>query len=155
MVAIQYGIMHVLLALLALGLLALGIMLMRDPLARIARAIKEHPVSALVLAVPFTALVIHGSTKQVVPTVKGISLGSPIETPTEVRLSWQADEGTEIKTNQRVRVLWRDGYSGGWKVAAEGYGITNAVISGFFINRDTDWLVEVEGLTNDVEEVTK
>lgn len=155
MVAIQYGIMYGCLALLALGLLVLGVYAIREPLSRIASAVKAHPVAAAVLAIPFTALVIHGSTKQVVPTVKGISLGSPMETPTEVRLSWQADEGTEIKTNQRVRVLWRDGYSGGWKVAAEGYGITNAVISGFFINRDTDWLVEVEGLTNDVEEVTK
>ena len=26
----------------------------------------------------------------------------------------------------------------------EGYGITIAVINGFFINRDTDWMVEVE-----------
>lgn len=82
-------------------------------------------------------------TKPITPTVRGITLGSPMETPSSVALEWQADEGREIKTNQLVRVYWRDAYTP-WTLAAEGYGITNAVINGFFINRDTDWMVEVE-----------
>lgn len=104
---------------------------------------RAHPWASLVLSPAVSVLVVYGSTKHT-PTVRGITLGSPMETPSHVSLEWKADEGREITTNQLVRVYWRDAYSGGWHLAAEGYGIANATISGFFINRDTDWMVEVE-----------
>lgn len=88
----------------------------------------------------------NGNKEHITPTVRGITLGSPMETPTSVSLSWKADEGREIKPEQRVRVFWRDAYNKDWNMAVEGYGITNATVKGFFINRDTDWLVEVEAL---------
>lgn len=88
----------------------------------------------------------NGNKELITPTVRGITLGSPMETPTSVSLSWKADEGREIKPEQRVRVFWRDAYNKDWNMAVEGYGITNATVKGFFINRDTDWLVEVEAL---------
>lgn len=88
----------------------------------------------------------NGNKEQITPTVRGITLGSPMETPTSVSLSWQADEGREIKTNQLVRVFWRDAWNEQWNMAIEDYGITNTTIKGFFINRDTDWMVEVEAL---------
>ena len=99
---------------------------------------RAHPWASLVLSSAVSVLVVYGSTNPVTPTVRGITLGSPIETPSHVSLEWKADEGSETTTNQLVRVYWRDAYSGGWHLAAEGYGITNATISGFFINRDTD-----------------
>ena len=104
--------------------------------------VRRNPWESLLLAPFVVAMCVYGSTK-LTPTVRGITLGSPMETPSEIALEWKADEGREIRSNQLVRVYWRDAYNG-WTLAAEGYGITNAVINGFFINRDTDWMVEVE-----------
>ena len=130
------------LAALFLGTLAYAV---RDRLSALVGFMRAHPWASLVLSPAVAVLVVYGSTKPTpTPTVKGITLGSPMETPSHVSLEWQADEGKEITTNQLVRVYWRDAYSGGWHLAAEGYGITNATVSGFFINRDTDWMVEVE-----------
>ena len=129
------------LAAIAVGALLYGIR--REASAGLEK-VRRHPWLALLLSPGVAWLVVYGSTKPVTPTVRGITLGSPMETPTSVALEWKADEGVEIGTNQLVRLYWRDAYSGGWHLAAEGYGITNATISGFFINRDTDWMVEVE-----------
>lgn len=117
----------------------------RRELAALMRFLSRHPWAGMVLCPFVAALVVYGSTKPTpTPTVKGITLGEPMETPSSVSLEWQADEGKEITTNQLVRVYWRDAYNGGWHLAAEGYGMTNATITGFFINRDTDWMVEIE-----------
>ena len=98
------------------------------------------------------ALFVYGGTKPdpVTPQVKGITLGEPMETPGRVDLAWEPDEGTEIRSNQLVRVYWRDADNPKWNLAAEGYGITNASVVGFFVNRDTDWIVVVSP-TNAVE----
>ena len=129
-------------ALLALGLGAI-LYRIRKEVSALLGVVRNHPWAALFLSPCVLVLVVYGSTKPVTPTVRGITLGSPMETPSSVALEWQADEGREIKTNQLVRVYWRDAFTL-WSLAAEGYGITNAVINGFFINRDTDWMVEVE-----------
>lgn len=142
---------------LVLSFVTLFVYSLREPLSRLFRAVKSHPIAALYLSVPLCAFILHGSTKPtpVTPTVKGITLGSPMETPTEIELSWTPDNGTVIQSNQLVRVLYRSAYEPKWAVALEGYGLTNATIKGFFISTDTDWIVEVEGLTNNVEEVVK
>lgn len=110
------------------------------------RFLNLHPWAGLLLCPLVVALVAYGSTKPepITPTVRGITLGEPMETPTSVSMDWLPDEGREIKSNQMVRVYWRDAYYPGRHLAAEGYGMTNATISGFFINRDTEWWVEVE-----------
>lgn len=143
------------LTLLALALLTLLAYGLCDMSRRLVRWSKAHPFAALVLSAPMIAFALYGSTKQVTPTVKGITLGSPMETPTEIELSWTPDDGTVIQSNQLVRVYWRDASNPKWQLATEGYGITNATIKGFFISTDTDWIVEVEGLTNNVEEVER
>lgn len=129
----------------ALLVLLLGMMLYR--IRRKASAVlgmaRRHPWGALLLSPFLLALFVYGSTKPVTPTVRGITLGSPMETPSSVTLEWRADEGRGIKPNQLVRVYWRDAYTP-WTLAGEGYGITNAVVNGFFINRDTDWMVKIE-----------
>lgn len=140
---------HVVLVLCVAGLgamlLCLLFLAVRNQLAALMGFMRAHPWASLVLSPAVAVLVVYGSTKPTpTPTVKGITLGSPMETPSSVSLEWQADEGKEITTNQMVRVYWRDAYNGGWHLAAEGYGMTNATITGFFINRDTDWMVEVE-----------
>ncbi|MBQ2629212.1 MAG: hypothetical protein IJG13_05995 [Kiritimatiellae bacterium] len=112
--------------------------------------VRRHPWSAIVLSPVFVSLYLFGATKPVNPTLRGITLGSPMETPSSVALSWQPDEGREINSNQLVRVYWRDAYTP-WTLAAEGYGITNATVHGFFINRDTDWMVEIEDSGEDDE----
>ena len=146
----QRVVMEVSLAALAVSFAAWALCAMRRPLDVMLSRIRRHPWATLSIAPCVAALFIYGSTKPVTPTVRGITLGSPMETPSSVALSWQPDEGREIKTNQLVRVYWRDAYNP-WTLAAEGYGITNAVINGFFINRDTDWMVEVEDSGEDDE----
>ena len=156
--AIRAYILYFCLAALAIAFLALLAYSMSGMISRLFRWIKSHPALALMLSAPVAVSVLHGSTKPptpVTPTVKGITLGSPMETPTEIELSWTPDAGTVIQTNQLVRVYWRDASNPKWQLATEGYGITNATIKGFFISTDTDWLVEVEGLTNNVEEVQR
>lgn len=153
--AIRAYLFYFCLAALAIAFLALLAYSMIGMVARLFRWIKSHPVHALILSAPVAALVLHGSTKPstpVTPTIKGITLGSPMETPTEIELSWKPDDGTVIQSNQLVRVLYRHAAEPKWAVALEGYGLTNATIKGFFISTDTDWIVEVEGLTNNVEE---
>lgn len=129
----------------ALCVLVLGMMLyrIRREVSVILGIVRRHPWAAFLLSPCVSALFVYGSTKPVTPTVRGITLGAPMETPSSVALEWRPDEGKEIKTNQLVRVYWRDAYTP-WTLAGEGYGITNAVVNGFFINRDTDWMVEVE-----------
>lgn len=129
----------------ALCILVLGMMLysIRRKVSAILGMVRRHPWGALLLTPCGLVLFVYGSTKPVTPTVRGITLGAPMETPSGVTLEWRADEGKEIKTNQLVRVYWRDAYTP-WTLAVEGYGITNAVVDGFFINRDTNWMVEVE-----------
>jgi hypothetical protein len=155
--AIRAYITALCVALLALSFAVLFLCSLRDKLSRLFRAVKSHPIMALFISAPLFVFVLHGSTKPspVTPTVKGITLGSPMETPTSVELEWAPDDGTEIKSNQLVRVYYRDASNPKWQLAAEGYGITNAVVKGFFIWTDTDWLVEIEGETNKVEEVIK
>lgn len=155
--AIRAYLLYFCLAALAIAFLALLAYSMSGMISRLFRWIKSHPVLALMLSAPVAVFVLHGSTKPtpVTPTVKGITLGSPMETPTEIELSWTPDAGTVIQTNQLVRVYWRDASNPKWQLATEGYGITNATIKGFFVSTDTDWLVEVEGLTNNVEEAQK
>ena len=131
------------LAALAACLLGAILYRVRKEASAVLGAVRRHPIAALFLSPFIVGMVVYGSTKPVVPTVRGITLGSPMETPSSVALAWRPDEGKEIKTNQLVRVYWRDAYTP-WTLAAEDYGITNAVISGFFINRDTDWMIEVE-----------
>lgn len=110
------------------------------------RFLCRHPWAGLLLCPFVVALIAYGSTKPepITPTVRGITLGEPMETPTSVSLEWTPDEGREIKSNQMVRVYWRDASSGGWRLATEGLGIVSATVEGFFVNRDTDWMVEVE-----------
>ena len=138
----------------ALLALALGAALFgfRRRISSAARLIRRHPVQACVLAPLALALFVYGGGKPdpVTPQVKGITLGEPMETPGRVDLAWESDEGTEILSNQLVRVYWRDADSPKWNLAAEGYGITNASVTGFFVNRDTDWQVVVSP-TNAVE----
>ena len=83
---------------------------------------------------------------EVVPTVKGITLGFPMESPTGVHVEWGADEGQTIHSNDAVKVYWRnaEGVATSWQLGAEGIGITNAFVSGFFLDRNTDWMVVVE-----------
>jgi hypothetical protein len=142
-------------ALLLIGFFVLVLYTCRDKFVQLFKEIKAHPIASLFFLIPLTVLFVYGSTKQVTPTVKGITLGSPMETPTSVELAWTPDDGTEIQSNQLVRVYWRDAYNPKWHLATEGYGITNATVTGFYISADTDWIVEVEGLTNKVEEVVK
>lgn len=156
--AIRAYILYFCLAALAIALLGLLAYSMSGMISRLFRWIKSHPVLALMLSAPVAVFVLHGSTKPptpVTPTVKGITLGSPMETPTEIELAWTPDDGTVIQSNQLVRVLYRSAAEPKWAVALEGYGLTNATIKGFFISTDTDWIVEVEGLTNNVEEVQR
>lgn len=129
----------------ALAVLLVGWMLCLTygPLHAIMEQVRRYSWASVLLVIHVVGLYVYGSTKPVTPTVRGITLGSPMETPSSVALEWKADDGREIGTNQLVRVYWRDAYNG-WTLAAEDYGITNAVINGFFINRDTDWMVEVE-----------
>ena len=138
----------------ALLALALGAALFgfRRRISSAARLIRRHPVQACVLAPLALALFVYGGGKPdpVTPQVKGITLGEPMETPGRVDLAWEPDEGTEIRSNQLVRVYWRDADNPKWNLAAEGYGITNASVVGFFVNRDTDWMVVVSP-TNAVE----
>lgn len=156
--AIRAYLLDFCLAALAIAFLALLAYSMSGMISRLFRWIKSHPALVLMLSAPVSVFVLHGSTKPptpVTPTVKGITLGSPMETPTEIELAWTPDDGSVIQSNQLVRVLYRSAAEPKWAVALEGYGITNATIKGFFIWTDTDWLVEVEGLTNSVEEVQK
>lgn len=82
---------------------------------------------------------------EVVPTVKGITLGKPMETPNGVHVVWGADEGQTIHSNDAVKVYWRNAEMfASWQLGAEGLGITNAFVSGFFLDRNTDWKVVVE-----------
>lgn len=155
--AIRAYLLYFCLAALAIAFLALLAYSMSGMISRLFRWIKSHPAPALMLSAPVAVFVLHGSTKPtpVTPTVKGITLGSPMETPTEIELSWTPDDGTVIRSNQLVRVLYRSAAEPKWAVALEGYGLTNATIKGFFISTDTDWIVEVESLTNNVEEAQK
>lgn len=156
--AIRAYLLYFCLAALAIAFLALLAYSISGMISRLFRWIKSHPALALMLSAPVAVFVLHGSTKPstpVTPTVKGITLGSPMETPTEIELNWTPDDGTVIRSNQLVRVYWRDASNPKWHLAVEGYGITNATVSGFYISADTDWIVEVEGLTNNVEEVQR
>lgn len=149
----QRVVMEISLAALAVLLAGWAFYAARLSLGAVLARIRRHPWATLFLAPCVAALYVYGSTKPtpVTPTVRGITLGSPMETPSSVALEWKADEGREIKTNQLVRVYWRDAYNP-WTLAAEGYGITNSVINGFFINRDTDWMVEVEDVDEEGDE---
>ena len=116
------------------------------------RVVRTRPFKAVaILAVSIlgvwesTPAYANDNKQTVIPTVRGITLGEPMESPSHVTLSWHPDAGQEIKPTQRVRVYWRDANNPGWHMAAEGYGITSATVSGFYINRDTDWIVEVHG----------
>ena len=139
------------LASLAAIILGIILYLARKQVSVALGAVRRYPIASIFLSPGIIVMVVYGSTKPVTPTVRGITLGEPMETPSSVTLEWQADEGREIKTNQLVRVYWRDAYTP-WTLAVEGRGITNAVVSGFFINRDTDWMVEVEDPDEEVNE---
>ena len=141
----QRFVMAACLAAFAVSFAAWALCAMRRPLDVMLSRVRRHPWATVILSPAVFALFVYGSTKPdpITPTVRGIILGSPMETPSSVALEWKADEGREIRTNQLVRVYWRDAYTP-WTLAAEGYGMTNAVINGFFVNRDTDWMVEVE-----------
>lgn len=145
---LAYACVSALLAL-ALGAVLFGF---RKRISSAARLVRRHPVQACVFAPLALALFVYGGTKPdpVTPQVKGITLGEPMETPGRVDLAWEPDEGTEIRSNQLVRVYWRDANNPEWNLAAEGRGITNASVVGFFVNRDTDWMVVVSP-TNAVE----
>ena len=146
----QRTLMYICLAALAAMALFAVAYAVRSQLSRLCGGIRRHPIASALLAPAVFCLYVYGSTKPVTPTVRGITLGSPMETPSSVSLAWKADEGREIRSNQLVRVYWRDAYTP-WTLAAEGYGITNATVNGFFINRDTDWMVEIEDSGEDDE----
>ena len=146
----QRTLMYICLAALAAMALFAVAYAVRSQLSRLCGGIRRHPIASALLAPAVFCLYVYGSTKPVTPTVRGITLGSPAETPSSVSLAWKADEGREIRSNQLVRVYWRDAYTS-WTLAAEGYGITNATVNGFFINRDTDWMVEIEDSGEDDE----
>ena len=146
----QRTVMYICLAALAAMALFAVVYAVRSQLSRLCGGIRRHPIASALLAPAVFCLYVYGSTKPVTPTVRGITLGSPMETPSSVSLAWKADEGREIRSNQLVRVYWRDAYTP-WTLAAEGYGITNATVHGFFINRDTDWMVEIEDSEEDDE----
>lgn len=112
-------------------------------LYRLMRGLNLFEAICSVSAICF--LCVFAAEKHVVPTVKGITLGFPMETPTSVSLAWSADEGQSIHSNDNVKVYWRDAeLNSAWMLALEGFGITNACVSGFFIDRNTDWMVVVE-----------
>ena len=146
----QRTVMYICLAALAAMALFAVVYAVHGQLSRLCGWIRRHPIASALLAPAVFCLYVYGSTKPVTPTVRGITLGSPAETPSSVSLAWKADEGREIRSNQLVRVYWRDAYTS-WTLAAEGYGITNATVNGFFINRDTDWMVEIEDSGEDDE----
>ena len=146
----QRTLMYICLAALAAMALFAVVYAVRIQLSRLCGGIRRHPIASALLAPAVFCLYVYGSTKPVTPTVRGITLGSPAETPSSVSLAWKADEGREIRSNQLVRVYWRDAYTS-WTLAAEDYGITNATVNGFFINRDTDWMVEIEDSGEDDE----
>ena len=111
---------------------------------------------AALVSVLVCLLCAHAATKHITPTVKGITLGFPMESPTGVRLEWGADEGQEIRSNDVVKVYWRnaEGSATGWNLGGEGLGITSAFIEGFFLDRNTSWMVVVEPHQEEQEETT-
>lgn len=113
-------------------------------------------IEAALVSVLVCLLCAYAAEKHITPTVKGITLGFPLESPTGVRLAWGADEGQEIHSNDVVKVYWRnaEGLATEWQLGAEGLGITNAFVEGFFLDRNTSWMVVIEPYQEPEEEET-
>ena len=78
--------------------------------------------------------------------VVGITLYEVTASSGDVKLRWEVSDGN---TNQTIHVLYRDKTRDAmWVELAVIDGATNITVNGFFIDRDTEWKVNTQGVEN-------